>query len=148
MKKISILIPCLNEEKGIGKVIDGIPRDLLFTLGYQTEVIVIDNNSTDGTVEVALQRNVRIVSEKNPGKGNAIKAGFEALDIDTNYVVVLDGDNTYKSKEILRMIEPLVSDFCDVVVGSRLGGKVLKNSLKFANRCANWGYTFLVRHFY
>lgn len=148
MKKVAILIPCLNEEKGIGKVIDDIPVESLGVLGYQTQVIVIDNNSTDNTAEVARERNVRVVHEIKPGKGNAIKAGFNAIDSDTHYVVMLDGDNTYKSKEIIRMIEPLSSDFCDVVVGSRLGGKVRNNSLKFVKRLANWGYTFLVRQFY
>ena len=148
MKKISILIPCLNEERGIGAVIDNIPSDFLYALGYQSEVIVIDNNSTDATVDNALRRNVRVVHEKKLGKGNAIRTGFDALDKDTNYVVMLDGDNSYKSKEVPRLIEPLVSDFCDVVVGSRLGGKMRKNSFRFSNRLANWGYTFLVRHFY
>src|SRR3990167_5699833 len=148
MKKISIIIPCLNEEKGLGKVIDEIPTEYLSLLGYQTNVIVIDNNSTDGTANIAKERNVRVVHEKKLGKGNAIKAGFDALDEDTLYVVMLDGDNTYKSREIPRMVEPLASNFCDVVVGSRLGGKMRKNSFRFSNRLANWGYTFLVRHFY
>lgn len=148
MKKVSILIPCLNEERGVGRVIDDIPTDLLRSLGYQPEVIVIDNNSTDGTIDSAKRRNVRVISEKRPGKGNAIRAGFEALDQDTSYIVMLDGDNTYKSREIPRLIEPLASNFCDVVVGSRLGGKMGKNSFRFSNRLANWGYTFLVRQFY
>lgn len=147
-KKLAILIPCHNEEKGIGKVIDTIPVTLLKKLGFVTEIIVIDNNSKDRTAHVARERNVTVIRETKKGKGNAILAGFNELSHDTKYVVMLDGDATYKSKEILRMIEPLMNNFCQVVVGSRLGGKMKKNSLRFRNRVANWGYTFLVRQFY
>ncbi len=148
LKKLAILIPCHNEEKGVVKVIDSIPFALLKRLGIATEVIVVDNNSTDKTAQVALAKNARVISETKRGKGNAILAGFNALSEDTDYVVMLDGDNTYKSTEVVRLVEPLMSDFCQVVVGSRLGGKMKKNSLKFQNRVVNWGYTFLVRQFY
>jgi len=56
--------------------------------------------------------------------------------------------HTYDPREILRLIEPITNDFCDVVVGSRLGGKITKNAFKAQNRLANWIYTFLVRCFY
>jgi len=148
LQKITILIPCYNEERGVGKVIDAIPFVYLKKMGYSTEVIVIDNNSSDKTAEVAKTKNAFVVHEPNKGKGNAIKAGFAAINDDTSFIVMLDGDNTYKAHEIPRLIEPLMNNFCDVVVGSRLSGKIRKNSLKLQNRIANWGYTFLVRHFY
>ncbi len=147
-KKLSIIIPCHNEEKGIGKVIDSIPIAHLRKLGYHTTVIVIDNNSTDGTRQIVATKDAIVVHEHQKGKGNAIKAGLRAIPSDTDYVVMLDGDNTYKAKEIPRMIEPLASNFCQVVVGSRLGGKMKKHSLRFRNRVVNWGFTFLVRQFY
>lgn len=147
-EKITILIPCHNEERGIGSVIDGVPLRLLKRLQYKTEIIVINNNSTDRTAQIAEKRKATVIVEKEKGKGNAIKKGFRSVSSDTAYVVMLDGDNTYKTKEILRLIEPLMSNFCDVVVGSRLGGKMKKNSLKFQNRVANWVYTFIVRQFY
>lgn len=147
-EKIAILIPCHNEEKGIGRVIDGVPLRLLKRLGYKTEIIVINNNSTDRTAHIAEKRKATVIVETKKGKGNAIITGFNSLSDDTKFVVMLDGDNTYKTKEILRLIEPLMSNFCDVVIGSRLGGKMRKNSLKFQNRVVNWGYTFLVRQFY
>jgi len=146
--KITILIPCFNEEKGIGKVIDAIPYTFLSHMGLQIEVIVIDNNSTDKTANIAKEKNVRVIHELKKGKGHALKTGFTSISDDTTLVVMLDGDNTYKAKEIPRLIEPLISNFCDVVIGSRLGGKVKMNSLKLPNRIANWGYTFLVRQFY
>ncbi len=147
-KKLSIIIPCMNEERGVGKVLSSIPYELLEKLNFQTETIVIDNNSTDDTVKVARKHNVTVIKERNKGKGNAIVAGFKAVSDDSDYVVMLDGDNTYKSREILRMIEPLMSGFCEVVVGTRLGGKTKTNSLKLTNRIVNWGFTFLVRQFY
>lgn len=148
LNKLTILIPCYNEEKGVGRVIDDIPRRMLKKLGYKIEIIVINNNSTDNTAQVALKRKAIVLTEAKKGKGYAIKKAFESLSHDTKFVVMIDGDNTYKSKEIPRLVEPLASNFCDVVVGSRLGGKIRKDSLRFQNRVANWTYTFLVRQFY
>ena len=148
MKKITVLIPCHNEEKGIGKVIDGVPIKQLTHLGYQTEIIVINNNSSDRTIKVALAKGAKIVSEKKQGKGNALKTGFRNISNDTDYVVMLDGDNTYKSKEIPRLIEPLENGFCDVIIGSRLEGKLNNCSFSLSHRLANWFFTFFVRRFY
>jgi len=148
LSKITILIPCHNEEKGIGTVIDTVPLRFLKKMGYKTEIIVINNNSTDRTAQVAMKRKVTVIVEGKKGKGNAMITGFHAVSADTEIIVMLDGDNTYKSSEIPRLIEPLMNNFCDVVVGSRLGGKMKKNSLKIQNRIVNWGYTFLVRQFY
>lgn len=148
MKKITLIIPCHNEEKGIEKVLSHIPHTKLAAQGYILETIVIDNNSTDHTREVAERLGARVLSETKQGKGAAVLKGFTSITSDTNYVVMLDGDNTYKVSEILRLIEPLESNFCDVVVGSRLSGKARKNAFKFKNRAANWFYTFLVRQFY
>lgn len=147
-KKITVLIPCHNEEKGIGKVLRGIPYRFLNGLGYSVEAIVIDNNSTDNTRKIAEERKVRVIHEPKRGKGNAIRAGFRAVSEDTKYVVMLDGDNTYKAKEMTRLLEPLMTNFCDVTIGSRLGGKMKENSFTIQNRMVNWIYTFLVRQIY
>lgn len=154
LKKITILIPCYNEEEGIGKVIDGVPNKKLIHLGYKTEIIIINNNSTDNTIKIACEKRYNyekgyeIVSENNKGKGNAIRTGFRNISSDTDYVIMLDGDNTYKAKEIPRFIEPLENDFCDVIVGSRLEGKLNGNSMSFSHRLANWFFTFLTRRLY
>ncbi|HSW89038.1 MAG TPA: glycosyltransferase family 2 protein [Candidatus Saccharimonadales bacterium] len=148
MKKITVLIPCFNEEKGLSKVLDKIPYEKLKLYNFTLEVIVIDNNSKDNTAQVARSKNAHVVLERKKGKGHAIKTGFCSVSPDTDYVVMLDGDNTYTPSEIFRMIEPLHSDFCDVIIGSRLGGKLYRNSFKIQNRIANWVYTFLVRNFY
>ena len=148
IKKITVLIPCYNEEKGVGKVMKDIPREKIKKAGFKIEVLVIDNNSTDKTAEVARKMGAKVIQETKQGKGNAIRTGFRSISKDTDYVVMLDGDNTYKPHEILRLIEPLESNFCDVVIGSRLEGKMNGHALSFSHRLANWFFTFVVRHFY
>ena len=147
-EKITVLIPCYNEEQGIAKVIDSIPYYTLDKYGFEAKVIVIDNNSSDRTREIAESKGAHVIFEPVKGKGNAMRKGFNCIDSDTAYIVMLDGDNTYDAREMLRLIEPIQNGFCDVVVGSRLGGKVTKNAFKVQNRLANWIYTFLVRTFY
>lgn len=148
MKTISIVIPALNEEHGLTPVLKEIPRAKLKHQGYNVEVLVIDNGSTDATAEVAVSHGVTVIHEAKKGKGHAMRAAFDAISDHTDIVVMLDGDNTYRPKEMLRMIEPIESGFCDCVVGSRLGGRISDGSLRLTNRVANWGYTFLVRQFY
>ncbi len=148
MKKITVVIPCYNEEKGLGKVIKDIPKKKLKELGYNVEVLVVDNNSSDNTHMVAVNNGTKVIFEGKQGKGNAMKTGFNNVSKDTDYVVMLDGDDTYKSYEIPRMIEPLESGFCDVIIGSRLEGKTNGNSMSVSHRLANWFFTFMTRHFY
>jgi dolichol-phosphate mannosyltransferase len=148
VKKIAVIIPCHNEEPGIAHVLSNMPHGHLQKLGYELEVIVIDNNSRDATASVSQAHGARVLFESRKGKGNALRTGFRAVSDDAAYVVMLDGDNTYKPHEIPRLIEPLANGFCDVIVGSRLGGKTMKDAFLLKNRIANWFFTFLVRQFY
>ncbi len=148
LKKITLIIPCFNEADGVGKVIDLVPRDKLKAAGFQIEVIVVDNASSDDTRAVALSRGVRIIEEPARGKGRAIRTGLAAVKDDCDYVVMIDGDDSYKLDEILRLLEPLESGFCDVVMGSRLAGRMTDNSMRGTNRLGNWFFSFIVRHFF
>lgn len=148
MKKITVVIPCYNEETGIAAVIRSFPRTQLRQYGYRLEVLVVDNNSTDRTAQVAQAAGAKVLHEPKQGKGNAIRAGFYNVSDDTDFVVMCDGDDTYKAHEILRLIEPLDSGFCDVVIGSRMQGKMTDGSMKGFNRLGNWGFSFLVRIIY
>jgi len=148
MKKISIIIPCYNEEDGIAKVIEGIQKEKLRKLGYRIEIIVIDNNSKDRTSEIAKKLKSRVIQELKQGKGYAIKSGFSNLSKDTDYVVMIDGDDTYKTFEITRLIDPIDNNFCDVILGSRLEDKIIGKAMEPSHRLANWFFTFFVRHFY
>ncbi|MFA6005264.1 MAG: glycosyltransferase family 2 protein [Patescibacteria group bacterium] len=148
MKKITVIIPALNEERGIGQVLDGIPYKRLAQLGFETRVIVVDNGSTDNTHGVVKSKKVEIVREKKRGKGYALRTGLASLAEDMDYVVIIDADDTYKPKEIPRLIEPLESGFADVIAGSRMSGKLIRGSLTFSHRFANWLFAFMMRHIY
>ncbi len=147
-KKITLMIPCYNEAESIGQLIEDVPVKKINDAGYKIEVLVIDNNCTDNTAEIAQKKGARVISETKKGKGNAIRAGFSNISKDVDYVVMLDGDNTYKPKEILRLIEPLESGFADVIVGSRLEGKMTTHAMSKSHRFANWVFTFLTRTIY
>ena len=147
-KKLAILIPCYNEAEGIGKVLDKFPRNKLEHNGYKSTIIVIDNASTDDTAGVARQHGAKVITEAKKGKGNAMRAGFAAVPKDTNFVVMLDGDDTYDAGEITRMVEPLNNKFCNVVIGSRLSGKMHQGAMRNFNRLGNWFFTHIVRMYY
>lgn len=148
MKKISVIIPCYNEEESIAQVVKAIPKEKFSKLGYEIETIVVDNNSTDNTGYVALKAGAKVFVEKKQGKGYAMIKGFYSIDPKSSYVVMLDGDNTYRSTEMLRLIEPLENDFCDVVIGSRMAGKMQGDAMTRFNRWGNWFFTFLTRTVY
>lgn len=148
VKNITVLIPCYNEEKGIGKVLAKLPKERLKHNNYNLHVIVIDNNSSDNTAKVARKYGAKVIHEPKKGKGNAMRTGFASIPKNTDYVVMLDGDDTYDAGEITRMIEPLHNDFCNVVIGSRLGGKMHQGAMRAFNRAGNWFFTHIVRVYY
>ena len=86
-KRISVVIPCHNEEAGIRAVIERMPRPLV------DEIVVVNNASTDRTEEVALELGAKVVREEKKGYGNAYKAGLAAASGDI--IVTMDGDGTY-----------------------------------------------------
>lgn len=147
-KKITVVVPCFNESKAIGQVIQAFPTDSLKRMNWELEILVIDNNSTDGTSDVAKKNGASVILELARGKGRALLTGLRRVSPDTDYVVMLDGDNTYHPKELLRMIEPLDSDFCDAIVGSRIQGRMQDGAMSQTSRIGNWLFSFLVRYFY
>jgi len=112
-----ILIPCYNEEDGIGLVLDNIPHARLNHLGLNAYALVIDNNSSDNTTGISLTKGATVIHEKRQGKGYAIQAGFRNIPDDTDIVVMIDGDGSYDIGEIARLIEPLESNFADAIIG-------------------------------
>jgi glycosyltransferase involved in cell wall biosynthesis len=142
---LAILIPCYNEEKSIAKVINKIPKEKIKQLGLVPKILVINNNSTDKTREEALRAGATVIDEHKKGKGNAMRRGFSSLPDDTAYVVMLDGDDTYNPKEITRLVEPLQSKFCKVIIGSRLSGRMTPGAMNIVSRAGNWFFTHLVR---
>lgn len=148
MKKITVLIPCYNEATAIANVVKKFPRAKLARYGFTLEVLVIDNNSSDATAEIAREAGARVIHESKPGKGNAIRTGFYNISDDTDYVAMLDGDDTYHPEELLRLIEPIDSGFTQVIIGSRMHGRIRIGSMKKLNHFGNRVYSRLVRTAY
>lgn len=147
-KKIAVVIPCYNEAMSITKVINKLPRVKLRKELFELSVYVVDNNSSDNTAQLAKKAGATVIHEPRKGKGYALRAAFAQLPSTVDYVVMLDGDDTYDPEEIMRMIEPLYSNFSDVVVGSRLGGRIQTSAMTGLNRIGNWFFTNAVRTVY
>lgn len=145
IRKLCILIPCYNEEKGIGTVLSHLPHERLRALGFAAEPIVIDNNSTDRTSEMAREHGARVITEGRQGKGYAMLRGFKEVPADAEVVAMIDGDASYDIRELPRLLEPLCSGFADVIIGTRLHGRLDRDSMKPVNRLGNWFFTFLAR---
>ncbi len=145
---VSVVIPCYNEEESIARVLRGFHKGMLAKESFYFDLIVIDNNSTDQTAKIAKQAGARVIKEARKGKGHALRTGFENIDPNAEYVIMIDGDDTYRPEEALRMLEPLHNDFCDVVIGSRLSGNIHGEAMNTLNRGGNWMYTHLVRIVY
>lgn len=147
-KQVAIIIPCYNEAASIATVISKFPRDKLMAHGIKLRIFVIDNNSSDNTAKIARKAGAKVTYEPQKGKGNALRTAFKNLPSNIDYVAMLDGDDTYSPEEIMRLLEPLESDFCDVVVGSRLGGNIQTASMTTLNRLGNVVFTAAARILY
>ena len=147
-KKVAVVIPCHNEAAGIADVIRKFPRDKLLQNEIQLQLYVVDNCSLDRTAAIAKAAGAEVIHEPNKGKGNALRTGFRNVSQDADYVVMLDGDNTYSPEEIMRLIGPLRNDSCDVVIGSRLDGSTKPEAMSRFNRLGNRFFTSAVRTLY
>lgn len=113
--RISVIIPTRNEGAAIGRVLADLPSDLV------TEVIVIDNNSTDGTPDIAARMGARVIREPRRGYGQACLTGL-ACASDPDIVVFLDGDYSDRPAELPLLLAPISGGHADITVGSRLSG--------------------------
>ena len=134
--KVSVVIPALNEEEPIGDVVRGVPREIA------SEVIVVDNGSTDRTAEAARAAGARVVSEPRRGYGRACRAGVGAVSPDAEIVVFLDGDGSDCPELMGRLVDPVREGRYDFVIGSRTRGRREPGSMNFqqvfAGRAAGW----------
>jgi glycosyltransferase involved in cell wall biosynthesis len=111
---ISVVIPCYNEEEGIGLTLADMPA-------LVDEVVVVDNNCTDRTAEIATSHGARVLAEKRPGYGAAYKAGFAAATGDV--IVTMDGDDTYPRGFIPVLLDVLIDEHLDFITCDRTGHK-------------------------
>ncbi|MBE6485580.1 MAG: glycosyltransferase family 2 protein [Methanosphaera stadtmanae] len=125
--KVSFVIPALNEEGIVGKTIKSIPVEEIKEAGYEVEIIVINNNSTDNTEQEAREAGATVFLEMNRGYGNAYKRGFKEATGDI--FVMGDADGTYPLEQSLNFINYIVEDGCDFVIGSRFKGSIEKGAM-------------------
>jgi len=128
--EISVVIPCLNEEEAVGKVVDssleGIRRS-----GRTGEVIVVDNASTDRSAEVAAEHGATVVREERPGYGSAYLAGLAVAQGD--FIVMGDADETYPMQDLGPFVDRL-EEGDDLVMGSRFEGTIHGEAMPWLNR--------------
>jgi glycosyltransferase involved in cell wall biosynthesis len=140
---ISVIIPAFNEEASIGLVVNDIPKEIV------KHVIVVNNGSTDNTVEVAKKAGAIVVDEPRKGYGWACLKGIsKSKELNTTIVVFMDGDYSDYPEEIKDILEPILNNQKELVIGSRVLGKREKGSLTPQQIFGNWLATKLMRIFY
>lgn len=118
MKKLTVVIPALNEEKAIGPVLKEIPINVLMDMGYETEVMVIDNGSEDRTRHIARQHGATVIVQPIRGYGNAYKSGFANASGDI--IATGDADLTYPFEDLPKFIKKMEEDGLDFITTNRL----------------------------
>jgi glycosyltransferase involved in cell wall biosynthesis len=141
--KIAIVMPALDEEKAIGDVLRSIPLDP----ALDVRRIVVDNGSTDRTAEIARECGAEVVRENERGYGAACQTGIARAG-DTDVIVILDADGAEDPGMLPHLLEPILGDHADFVLGSRSLGVAEKGALPPQVRFGNALVTFLIRLFY
>ena len=141
MDKIAVLIPCYNESVTIGKVVKDFKKAL-----PEATIYVYDNNSNDGTDEIAKKAGAVVRYEYKQGKGNVVRSMFR--DIDASIYLMVDGDDTYPAKHARKMCDLILSGKADMVVGDRLSSTYfVENKRKFHN-FGNRLVRFFINHLF
>jgi len=141
---VDVIIPAYNEERSIGKVIHDIPS-------YVRNVIVVNNGSTDKTVEQAQKMGAIVLDEPVKGYGKACLKGMEYLknlQIQPDILVFLDGDYSDFPEQMDRLIFPIINEDHDMVLGSRELGNRSSGSMTVPQIFGNWLATFLMKNIY
>src|ERR1700710_1218339 len=127
--RIAVLVPCFNEEAAVATVVADFRKSL-----PSAEIYVYDNNSSDRTRAIAVEAGAEVRSERRKGKGHVVRRMF--ADIDADIYVLVDGDATYDAASAPRMIEALMSDHLDMVVGFRVDQS--EAAYRPGHRAGNW----------
>ncbi|WP_245701804.1 glycosyltransferase family 2 protein [Roseivirga misakiensis] len=142
---IKVVIPAFNEEKSIAHVINDIPKE------WVKEVVVVDNRSTDQTAEVAKKAGATVLSETNAGYGNACLKGINYLSEPSRQpeiLVFIDGDYSDFPEQLPELVQPIIDQDIDMVIGSRALGDREGGSMTFPQVFGNWLATSLLKLFY
>ncbi|MEP0985469.1 glycosyltransferase family 2 protein [Ekhidna sp.] len=142
---IRVIIPAFNEQNAVGLVIDEIPKE------WVSEIIVVDNGSTDDTFEQAKSRGATVLKEPKRGYGNACLKGMSHIassPTKPDILVFLDGDHSDYPKQLVDLIKPIIDDHADLVIGSRALGQKERGSMTPQQVFGNWLATTLIKLFY
>lgn len=134
-KKIAVLIPCYNESKTIEKVVKDYKKAL-----PEADIYVYDNNSKDGTDEIARKAGAIVRYEYKQGKGNVIRTMFREIEADC--YLMIDGDDTYPAENAREMCNLVLDGKADMVIGDRLSSTYFTENKRpfhnFGNRIVRW----------
>jgi glycosyltransferase involved in cell wall biosynthesis len=144
---IDVIIPAYNEETSIANVLADIPRDLV------REVLVCNNASSDNTAEVARKNGATVLDQPQKGYGSACLKGIEYLknkppEEQPQIVVFLDGDYSDHPEEMRQLVEPIIENNIDMVIGSRALGDMERGAMQPQQIFGNWLATNLIKLFY
>jgi glycosyltransferase involved in cell wall biosynthesis len=147
MPRINVIIPAYNEERSIAQVIRAIPA------GFVEEVIVVNNNSSDNTAQVAASAGATVLHEPTPGYGNACLKGMAYAAAKPpgsrpEIIVFLDGDFSDYPEEMPKLVQPILKGEADLVIGSRALGNRAKGAMLPQQLFGNWLATSLLRVLY
>ena len=141
MDKIAVLVPCYNESKTVQKVV----RDWKAALP-EAQIYVYDNNSTDGTDELAREAGAIVRYEHQQGKGNVVRRMF--LEIDAECYIMVDGDDTYPAEEARVMVEEVLEQGGDRVIGDRLSSTYFEENKRPFHNFGNSIVRFAINHMF
>lgn len=133
--EIVCIIPTLNESATVVEVIEKAKQ-------FAHRVVVVDGYSEDGTSKMARGAGAEVILQEGKGKGMALRTAFNRIEADI--YVIIDGDATYDALEMERIVQPLLKGKADMVVGSRLKGKLEKGSISKVNIIGNRLFNFLI----
>lgn len=143
MDRIAVLIPCYNESKTIEKVVNDFKRVL-----SEAVIYVYDNNSTDDTDEIARRAGAIVRYEYQQGKGNVIRRMFS--EIDAECYLMVDGDDTYPAESAPKMVDKILRDRADMIVGDRLSSTYFEENKRpfhnFGNSIVRWSINLLFKN--
>lgn len=144
MQDIKVIIPAFNEADSISRVIKELPTEI-------SEIIVVNNNSTDNTAEIAQNAGATVLTEARMGYGYACLKGLDYISKQSKrpqIIVFIDGDYSDYPEELTKLVAPIIEDDVDLVIGARAKHLRENGSMTPQQVFGNWLATFLMRMFF